>query len=174
MNFKNQLKNRCCFHLVTKILSQRQWEIKNSPALLAFLAKGIKWNPSADCLIKQITRVSYCFGFCVHCISARCLKGVFISSCRQREMPHVLSPPLVKCIQSLICDLCQLRETATWFFFKGVLVLSLILQLETYQVTFLIWYQPTQPTWSRAAHNISFKTSHPRRFWSTALFTVES
>ena len=29
-------------HLVTKILSQRQREIKHSPALLAFLAKGIK------------------------------------------------------------------------------------------------------------------------------------
>ena len=33
-------------------------------------------------------------------------------------MPHILSPALVKCIKSLICDLCQLRETATWFFFK--------------------------------------------------------
>lgn len=32
------------------------------------------------------------------------------------------------------------------------------------------WGAPnTQPTWNRAIHDISFKTPHPKRFWSTTL-----
>lgn len=94
MNSKNQLKNQCRFHFVTKILSERQREIKNSLALSAFLTKVIKWNPSTDCLITA--RVNCCLGFGMRFISARCLM-VFSSvaagdgKCLMSWAQHLLS-----------------------------------------------------------------------------------
>lgn len=143
MNFKNQLKNQCRFHFVTKILSERQREIKNSLALLAFLTKVIKWNPSTNCLITA--RVNCCLGFGMRFISARCLM-VFSSvaagngKCLMSWAQHLLSMLThLNMIYVIYVILCH-RNHYFDYFLKGFTVLSFILQLETYQqVIFFIW-----------------------------------